>query len=55
MSFSLLWLVPSGNRGIFNIRVLRGLVQHIGHRLRVVLVDGEEELSRLQPVSECGD
>ena len=55
LPFSLLQPTPSGNHCIFSIYVLHGLVQHIGHCLWVILIDREEELSRLQPVGECSD
>lgn len=35
--------------------MLHGLIQHIGHYLWVILVDGEEELSGLQLAGEHGD
>lgn len=35
--------------------MLHGLIQHIGHYLWVILVDGEEELSGLQLVGEHDD
>lgn len=54
-TFFLFWPAPSGNHGIFSIHMLHGLIQHIGHYLWVILVDGEEELSGLQLVGEHGD
>ena len=46
---------PPGDHCIFSIHVFCGLLQHIGHCLHVVLVDREEELSKLQPIGECND
>lgn len=50
LSFSLLWLDPSGNHGLFSIHVLHILVAD-----RSFSSGGEDELSGLQPVNECGD
>ena len=55
LSFPFRCLTPSGLHGIFDIHVLGGSVQHVCHRLRVMLVDEKEEFSRAQPVGEGYD
>ena len=55
MPFPLLRSAPLGDHYIFGIHVFRGLAQYIDHRLQVVLVDREKELSKLQPIGECSD
>ena len=50
LPFPLLRLAPSGNHGVLYIHVFSSFVQHVDHRLRVVLVDGEKEFSLLKPL-----
>ena len=51
----LLRSTPSGYHGILSVHVLNGLIQHVSHRLQVVLVNGKKEFSRLELVGECSD
>ena len=55
MLLSLLWSAPSSNHDILSIHILRGLVQHVIHGLRVVLVNQEQELPELEFVGEGSD
>ena len=54
-TFSISSVYPLGDYCISGIHVLHGFVQDIDPHLWIVLVDREEELSRLQPVGECSD
>ena len=55
LSFSLPWPILPAYHCIFSIHLFYGLVNHFGHCLRVILVDGEEELPQLQPTDEGSD
>ena len=54
-TFSISSVYPLGDYCISGIHVLHGFVQDIDPHLWIILVDREEELSRLQPVGECSD
>lgn len=55
MFFPFLHFFPSGYHGVFGIHTLSSYVQHVCHRLWVVLVNKEEEFSGAKSISEGCD
>lgn len=55
MPFSFLQSAPSCYHGVFSVHVLRGLLQHVSHRLWVILVDGKKKFLGLESIGESRD
>ena len=55
MLFPFLRSAPSCYHGVFSVHVLRGLVQHVSHHLRVIFVDGKKKFLGLESIGESRD
>ena len=55
MLFPFLRSAPSCYHGVFSVHLLRGLVQHVSHHLRVILVDGKKKFLGLESIGESLD